>query len=332
MEDFQKIKYRRIQLDSNYDRDSMNLEKFEESMLSSALLQGGVVVWEELLNSREDDGDFKTTLTQFKENCEFLWIWKYMTSNPHSLSVKNLELFLNFADVDEDKTRISSRIGEIRMMVERTKMKDIFGFVDPKLKTHAKSNTDKRTKDARLLEFYKSCLSKTGLEECQTVDPETGAKSLKFEPNGKTSHLTQAQNTIVTALQATFERKTGSKTQMTKRTWELMLNISERDQQVDYAKLVMDSLIYSIDKRRIGWTDKADYRIFVPALGHAPIWQFIMDHFGVTRGQVTVIKDAMVANRTVWKNLSRSQAAKEKKEKLDKKRTKISKEEAACKS
>ena len=76
-----------------------------------------------------------------------------MTSNPQSFSVKNLALFLNFADFDEDKTRISSRVGEIRMMVERTEMKDIFGFVDPKLKTQAENNTDKRTKDARLLEF-----------------------------------------------------------------------------------------------------------------------------------------------------------------------------------
>ena len=44
-----------------------------------------------------------------------------------------------------------------------------------------------------------------------------------------------------------------------------------------------------------------------------------------------MIKDAMVANRSVWKSLMRSQvgAKKEKNEKLDSKRTKISKEEAA---
>ena len=102
---------------------------------------------------------------------------------------------------------------------------------------------------------------------------------------------------------------------------------------MDYTKLALDSLIETIEKCQIGWTDDADYRIFVPALGHTPRWQLIMDHFEVKRGQVTMIKDAMVANRTVWKNLSRSQTAtkkekkeKLKKEKLDKKRTKISKE------
>ena len=152
-----------------------------------------------------------------------------MPSNPQSFSVKNPALFLNFEKVDKEKTRIFSRIGDVKMLVDRIKMKEIFGFVDPKLKTQAENKSDIRTKDARLLEFYKCCFSKTVLEECQTVDSETGAKSLKFEPNGKTSHLTLAQAAIVTALQATFERKTGSKTQMTKGTWELMLNIYERD-------------------------------------------------------------------------------------------------------
>ena len=126
------LRYESIHLDENYDEKSMDLEKFESSMLSGALMHGGVVVWEELLNSREDEGDFQKTLIQFKENCEFLGIWKYMTSNPESFDVKNLALFLNFAEFDKEKTRIFSRIGDTKMLVDKAKLKEIFGFVDRK--------------------------------------------------------------------------------------------------------------------------------------------------------------------------------------------------------
>ena len=116
------------------------------------------------------------------------------------------------------------------MLVDKTKLKEIFGFADPKLNTQAEGSSVVKSKDERLLEYFKSTLSEEGLEECQTVDPETGEVSLEFDPNSKTGHMTLAHAAIVGALQATFASKVGSKTQMTRGAWELMMNISERNQ------------------------------------------------------------------------------------------------------
>ena len=50
--------------------------------------------------------------------------------------------------------------------------------------------------------------------------------------------MNPAHAAIATALQTTFASKVGSKTQMTKGEWDLMLNVYERNQQVDYAKQI----------------------------------------------------------------------------------------------
>ena len=93
------------------------------------------------------------------------------------------------------------------MVVDKAKLKEIFGFVDPKLKTQAKGSSVVKSKDERMLEYFKSTFSKKGLEECQIVDPETEEVSLEFNPNSKTGHMTEAHAAIAIALQTTFASK-----------------------------------------------------------------------------------------------------------------------------
>ena len=77
---FGSIQYERIQFDDNYNSGSMDLQSFDQKVLLSDINHGGVVDWEVLVESRDDEHGFKATLQKFKGCCMRLGIWDYVTA------------------------------------------------------------------------------------------------------------------------------------------------------------------------------------------------------------------------------------------------------------
>ena len=66
---FASIQYNRIEFDKLYNAASMDLQSFDSKALQAAINNGGVVDWEILVQSRDDDHGFKPTLEKFRGCC-----------------------------------------------------------------------------------------------------------------------------------------------------------------------------------------------------------------------------------------------------------------------
>ena len=103
---FASIQYNRIEFDKQYNAASMDLQSFDSKVLQADINHGGVVDWEILVQSRDDDNGFKPTLEKFKGCCMRLGIWDYMTAVIPEISYEDIAVFMNFARVTEDRKSV----------------------------------------------------------------------------------------------------------------------------------------------------------------------------------------------------------------------------------
>ena len=59
---YASIHYDRIEFDDQYNSGSMDLQSFDAKVLQADINHGGVVDWDVLVQSRDDENGFKATL------------------------------------------------------------------------------------------------------------------------------------------------------------------------------------------------------------------------------------------------------------------------------